>query len=231
MYKLPKTAAINWYKANAERYLPHAIDCACPHCERPIVTFTLNWTIGSDFYSSHGRCPGCSNNSFFLLRIRDKQNQENPSDDTDIYIDPAPVLNATYNPCLDEISQNFGVLYRQAQQAELYGLDGLVGIGYRKAMEFLLKDWIISEHQDDRKKVIDLPLAQCIDIYITDTVLKEGIKRVVWLGNDETHYNRSWPEKDIDDLKKFLQAATERIASDVEFKKLPTTMPAKPKNA
>lgn len=64
------------------------------------------------------------------------------------------------------LSSNFVKLYRQSERAELDGLDEICGMGYRKALEFLVKDFAIHEHPDNTKEIIKLPLSQCITDYI-----------------------------------------------------------------
>ena len=44
-----------------------------------------------------------------------------------------------------EVSPNFKLVYCQASAAESTGLDQIAGVGYRKALEFLIKDYCIAE--------------------------------------------------------------------------------------
>ena len=78
----------------------------------------------------------------------------------------------------------------------------ICGVGYRKALEFLIKDYIIQGKSEDIvDKIKKIRLAKCIDDYVEDEKLKAVAKRAVWLGNDETHYVRKWENKDVQDLK------------------------------
>ena len=232
MYKLPKTAVGAWDHFAGDRHLPRVIDLPCPHCHRPFVTFTTaqRWNNHSSFESASATCPGCKKDVHFWLLVRGKANtSESVKDVTDIYIDPDPIPAQEYDERIDQVSANFGVIYRQAIQAEMLGLDALVGIGYRKAIEFLLKDWIIHDHPDERDKIAKMNLADCVKKYIDDPSLKNGFERAVWLGNDETHYERTWQDKDIDDLKRLLHASLYKMACEIELKSLDETMPYKGK--
>ena len=104
-----------------------------------------------------------------------------------------------------KVSEGFVKIYTQAAAAEAYGLDQITGGGYRKALEFLIKDFCISQHPDAGETIKALPLAQCIENYVDEVRVKECAKRAAWLGNDETHYERLWEERDIRDLKILLE--------------------------
>lgn len=99
------------------------------------------------------------------------------------------------------LSTAFTEIYKQAYSAEHSGLDQIAGVGYRKALEFLIKDFCISRHEDKEEEIKKQYLGACIDNYVDDQNLKQCAKRAAWLGNDETHYIRKWEEKDIRDLK------------------------------
>ncbi len=42
-------------------------------------------------------------------------------------------------------------------------------------------------------------------MYVDNENIKQRAKRAVWLGNDETHYVRTWIDKDIKDLKLLIK--------------------------
>ena len=102
---------------------------------------------------------------------------------------------------VEELSGNFSEVYKQAFIAESYGLNEIAGVGYRKALEFLIKDYSIHKNTDAEQNIKSLQLAKVIGQYVEDVNIKECAKRAVWLGNDETHYVRKWESKDISDLK------------------------------
>jgi hypothetical protein len=162
-----------------------------------------------------------------MLTKGQRDTPEMAKEATDIYMNPDPMSSMGYDKQIDEISPDFGIIYRQTVQAEMSGLDTLVGIGYRKAIEFLLKDWVISENPDERDKIAKMNLMDCVKNYIQDPSLKNGFERIVWLGNDETHYERVWKEKDIDDLKGLLDATLYKLQCEIKLKSLPETMPYK----
>lgn len=103
-----------------------------------------------------------------------------------------------------EISPDFKEIYCQAAAAEADGLDQISGVGYRKALEFLIKDYCVSRHKDKENDIRKAFLSPVIKNYVTDPNVKACAELATWLGNDETHYVRKWVDKDISDLKTLI---------------------------
>jgi hypothetical protein len=104
----------------------------------------------------------------------------------------------------------------------------VAGPGYRKAFEFLIKDYITSQgaEQDPDKKAAEkavvekMLLAACIEKYVKSEQIKQIAKRAAWLGNDEIHYTRKWEGKDLVDLKRLITLTLhwieiEKLTADV----------------
>ncbi|UOQ96168.1 DUF4145 domain-containing protein [Hymenobacter sp. 5317J-9] len=102
------------------------------------------------------------------------------------------------------ISTQFGVIYNQAFAAEQQSLFEICGVGYRKALEFLIKDYAIEKEPSKQETIEKKALMACINEYVNDTRIKLVATRAVWLGNDETHYVRKWEGKNLDDLKRLI---------------------------
>jgi hypothetical protein len=95
-----------------------------------------------------------------------------------------------FDKCITELSPLFGKIYNQAAQAESMDLDQICGMGYRKALEFLIKDFAIHKHPDDKENVKKKFLGPCIRDYIDNPKIVTCANRAAWLGNDESHYER-----------------------------------------
>lgn len=108
---------------------------------------------------------------------------------------------------ISRISPCFVKIYNQSLEAETIGLNEIAGIGYRKSLEFLVKDFAINEYPEKMTEIINMPLAQCIKNYIDNPQINILLTKSAWIGNDETHYQRKFQDRNIDDLKKFIQAA------------------------
>ncbi|WP_460413220.1 hypothetical protein, partial [Paraclostridium bifermentans] len=106
---------------------------------------------------------------------------------------------------VENISPSFYKIYNQSRQAENMGLDEICGVGYRKALEFLIKDYAKLENPDEVETIENTLLKKCIDRYIDNPEIKACATGATYLGNDETHYVKRWIDKDIKDLKSLIK--------------------------
>ncbi len=111
-----------------------------------------------------------------------------------------------FEKCIENLSPSFCEIYNQALATENYELNQISGMGYRKALEFLIKDYAIYRYPDKTDEIKSKLLGQVINDYIDSSKLKALSKASVWIGNDETHYIRKFEGKDITDLKRFISA-------------------------
>ena len=112
------------------------------------------------------------------------------------------------------ISGSFIKIFNEAHRAEELDLLEIVGPGYRKALEFLIKDYAISRNPNEAEPIKRIQLGQVISQYISDTKIKSTASIAAWLGNDETHYYRKWEGKDIADLKLLIELTVRWIESE-----------------
>lgn len=138
---------------------------------------------------------------------------------------PLEPMLAKFSEHIKKISPNFSSIYGEAYKAEQYGLTQICGVGYRKALEFLLKDYLIADLPADRSNIEAVMLGQCIESYVTDQKIKDVAKRATWLGNDETHYKRKWIDKDLRDLKRMIDLSCHWIEAEYLTKEALQSMP------
>jgi len=112
------------------------------------------------------------------------------------------------------VSADFMKIFNQSQVAEKLGLSEIAGPGYRKSLEFLIKDYSISKKPEASDDIKQKLLSKVIKDYVTDTKIKSTASRAAWLGNDETHYYRKWEDKDIKDLKILIELTVRWIESE-----------------
>lgn len=118
---------------------------------------------------------------------------------------------------IEKVSKTFVEIYSQATIAESEKLDQIAGVGYRKALEFLIKDYAIKNNPDDEEKIKKKMLGSVISEYLDDfRKLQNLAKAATWIGNDETHYERKHTDKDIRDMKAFIRSASQFIAADYD---------------
>jgi hypothetical protein len=104
-----------------------------------------------------------------------------------------------------EISSTFVAIFAEAEEAAQLGLAQIAGPGYRKAFEFLIKDYAISLAPDKAEEIRHKFSGVVVSEYIPDSRIQAVAKRCLWLGNDETHYLRKWVDHDVDDLVKLIK--------------------------
>jgi hypothetical protein len=227
---------------NINVYVPDVPECPmCRHAIEPAV-----WGAGlyaeapvANASGSHPvdvqvvlRCPRVSCRRLFIARY--KCSDESPPNgiglsgrDWDL-VDLSP---RTHKPKgfpeeVQRVSRRFAEIHDQASAAEESGLDLICGVGYRKALEFLIKDFLKYRTTDEAKQanIEKAQLATCI-AYIDDSRLKTTASRAAWLGNDETHYVRKWEDKDLQDLKKLIDLTVYWVSAQILTSELESSMP------
>ena len=89
--------------------------------------------------------------------------------------------------------------------------------GYRKAIEFLVKDYTIHKSPNSKDAILKATLGACISNYIKDDRLTTLARAATWLGNDETHYVRQHPDYTLKELKAFADAFITFIDADLAY--------------
>ncbi|MFD1899224.1 DUF4145 domain-containing protein [Enterococcus termitis] len=118
---------------------------------------------------------------------------------------------------IEKVSPNFVEIYSQATTAESEKLNQIAGVGYRKALEFLVKDYAIRYNPDETEKIKTMLLGPVIKQYLSDfKKLQTLATAATWIGNDETHYVRRHEDKDIKSMKRFIRAAAQYIAAEYD---------------
>lgn len=182
----------------------------CPLCQRRIKPEKLSAHLYRDenncFYAaSTYLCHGCFQAFISLSKFTSKQTNGVYSSSL-LYVGPSRFSPATFDASIEVLSPQFVKIYNQALEAELNGLDELAGIGYRKSLEFLVKDYCIHFHGDQTDSIKAMSLSSCINNYIDDIRIKTLALKTTWIGNDETHYTRKLEGRDITDMKNFIKA-------------------------
>lgn len=130
-------------------------------------------------------------------------------------IAPFVMENIEFSEEIIKLSSSFVDIYNQSHKAERYNLLDVAGPGYRKALEFLVKDYAISKNESEKDKIEKVFLSNCINTYIADEKIKLLAERATWLGNDEVHYTKKWIDKDINDLKILIKLTTNYINNEI----------------
>jgi hypothetical protein len=201
----------------------------CPHCAHRISGEEREWSIPDAGTSNNLECVfKCPNSDCGHLFIAIYMVAETPVAERNEVAQalglgrgrfelrsswPTHVPETTFSAEIAQVSPSFVDIFNQAEEAEARKLLQVCGLGYRKAVEFLVKDFCAAEHPTEADLVKRLPLAQCISKYIDDARIEASASRATWLGNDEAHYVRKWAGQDIADLKVLIRLTCNWIES------------------
>lgn len=192
----------------------------CPICNSSIAPVEKSKFFNSDskMYFFMFECPACNKGFITHYNYTNERKIKN-----DIGYNMLKLVNSypkvpelhQFDENIKELSSNFCEIFNQAYVAEQMNLNEIAGIGYRKALEFLIKDYCIDKNKEEEEKIKKEPLSQVITNYILSDKIKNLAKASIWIGNDETHYVRKYEDKDIKDLKRFISATVAYITYEL----------------
>ena len=222
-------AALDPYGKSTPIEIGHDLPDKCPRCHRNIHPRGLTATISPDerdaqvvfqcvssqceklFIADYSLGNGLKGTAWYLIDVQ-----------------PRAPMSPNVTALVAKLSPQFVKIYSQAAAAEAQGLDEVVGIALRKALEFLVKDFATEQHKDRKDEIHRMLLGQCIDNFVDDPSAKSCAKRAAWLGNDETHYLRKWETKDIEDLKRLVRLTSNWIDNVLLTSQYESEMPPGP---
>ncbi len=201
----------------------------CPLCHRHVLPKLISGHIPSqdvkivESIQIVFQCPNDRCNKLFIGYYYNRN--ISPSDFFFRFSAPRSPEKVQFSDKINDLSPSFVEIYNQAIAAEGFSLTEIVGVGLRKALEFLIKDFIINQNPEKEEEIKQAHLAKCIKDYIEDALIKETALRAAWLGNDETHYIRKWTKKDISDLKILIKLTLNFIENILLVKHYKKEMP------
>ena len=140
-------------------------------------------------------------------------------------VKPIKPLTSQFPDAVTKISPTFVSVFAEAEEAAQLGLSQIAGPGYRKAFEFLIKDYAKSLAPDKASEIEKKFSGAVVTEYIADARIQAVAKRCLWLGNDETHYLRKWTSHDINDLVTLIKLAANWIEIEYLSKSYVQQMP------
>lgn len=195
----------------------------CPYCHKSI---TPNPVFGYKYGSSLEVLMSCPDNDCHRSFIGYYHSESGSSSGHyQGYTSIGNCAEKTFSEKIHDISSLFVNIYNQSFNAEQLGLTEICGVGYRKALEFLIKQYCILNNQIEQDKIEKMFLGEVINNYVSDPNIKSVSKRAVWLGNDETHYIRKWEGKNLSDLKKLIDLTVHWIEMETLTKSFEEEMP------
>lgn len=173
----------------------------CPHCgigvDAPFVRKCVFETeAGALLMAATCKCTSCQR-YFFFTCLHDGKSA--PS------VCIWPNSDSPYsNDNLSAISPRFIDIYNQALRSESRGDIDIAAIGYRTALEILVKDYAINELGLDADEVSKQSLCNAIGEYLKQEDLVKTADVVRIFGNDYVHYKEKYPDKDFHILKSYM---------------------------
>jgi hypothetical protein len=202
---------------------------SCPICHRAIEAIqkkVVHYNKGTSPTTVQivFQCPRLACQSLFISGYATNFNMRQ---DYFYYTGSAPFLpvETAFDEHISAISPQFCTIFNESQNAERRGWKLIAGPGYRKALEFLVKDYLCHLLPTKADEIKKLQLGPCIETYVDQDKIKQMAKRAAWLGNDETHYVRKWEDKDLEDLKTTLALTVHWISMEELTKSVLTGMP------
>lgn len=122
-------------------------------------------------------------------------------------------VRKSFDTILDRLNSEFVHIYNDAYLAKQNGLISIVGLGYRKALEHLIKDYLLYLYPDKRDEIIKDSLGKVTNLFDdSKKELKDCLKGTTYIGNDFTHYYKEGDET-LEDLERFISVCVSKIVS------------------
>ncbi len=198
---------------DGSKYLLSKLPDTCPFCHNAITPNALFGHTHHSVLEVTMYCPNedCSKSFLaYYLTYSGSRNAQFLNETS-----KGTLVGKIFTEKINEISPSFVIIYNQAYIAEQQGLLEICGVGYRKALEFLIKDYVILNLGVEKEKIAKTLLGNVINKHVNDLKIKSVAKRAVWLGNDETHYARKWDGKDLGDLKTLIELTLHWIEMEI----------------
>lgn len=197
-------------RENVEKYI--ILPNKCPHCHKSIKPEIKSISSVSLINNTFGLLLQCTSCYKYMFQAYNFNRGYYEADKINYSYTNSP-LEIDIPKELDIFSK-FKDIYIQALTAEIYGLNEITGISFRKSLEFLVKDYLIKVLNENAEEIAKLPLFAAIN-KIDSVRIKNLAIAASWIGNDQTHYERRYEDKEVSDMKFFIKALLHFIASEL----------------
>ncbi|MGL5786411.1 MAG: DUF4145 domain-containing protein [Bacteroidales bacterium] len=185
----------------------------CPYCNIAQIPLLIGAFDNSPDYAIQAKCGNPKCGKFLILEYRYGNShytiQSSPSGQS-----------KEFSEIVNRISSAFVEIFNEAYKAQQMGLNQICGVGYRKALEFLIKDYAITLDPDNMENIKSKMLGRCIKEDISDDKIKQVATLAAWIGNDETHYVRKFDQEDVKTLITLIDLTVKWIEREEETKEL-----------
>lgn len=127
-----------------------------------------------------------------------------------------------FDQLLRDLSPEFIDMYQASLSSEQNGYANLAGIGYRSAMELLIKDYALDFELSSKEDISRLNLNRAIDKFFgndKNAMIPADVVRT--FGNNFAHWDKSEKYADLETLKAYLDLVVQFIYSRLMIKHPP----------
>lgn len=186
----------------------------CPVCQ---VTITLNpltclqeWRE-NQFYGIFS-CPNCLHPiTLFgsLQQVHINSITKYKLENLQIY--PTAHYKHTFAKEICDLSPNFIEIYSQSMECKIHGYNQLVGMGFRKSIEFLITDYITNFLHETPKGKLEDRIKQ-LGLSEEDAIFADVVRLA---GNDETHTKKA-TDFSIEDMIYCIDVLTQKLLVNIK---------------
>lgn len=219
-----------WFDYNNQRYVGNTPD-TCPLCHVRVHIDAGRDSVLSNGYLQHlFQCPSCHDLFIGYYSLHEHAEKRSVHDLGKLQLEilrPSRPRLEEVSDSIQAISPSFVQIYNEAITAKEMELSQIAGPGFRKAVEFLIKDYAKTKVEDEegRKAIEKAFVGAVVSKFIGDPRIQDVAKRALWLGNDETHYLRQWTDHDIKDLIALIRLTIHWIEMELLASKYKHEMP------
>jgi hypothetical protein len=197
----------------------------CPHCHVGIQPkfFAASVKTNGDRTNIDAvfLCPISRCNKLFIMRCH-RMWLPSIAQNTEFFVEiifPVNTVPVEFSEEITKCSPSFCEIYNEAFAAEENGLLHVAGPGYGKALEFLIKDYLVELNPSDAEAIKKEFLGHVIKTRVENQNVKNIAERATWLRNDETHYVRKFDKLDLKTLKTLINVTVTWIDNDLKTKR------------
>lgn len=196
----------------------------CPFCTKFSIQ-TVEYLVVSleDSISILFTCGLCNRCNFGIFKTVSSEIEQTENFSLD-HIHHIEQINAfPFSTCpLEDLNNlsfdlnEFQSIWTQSKNAKEIGLDEIAGMGFRKALDCLVRAYACSKNPDSTSKINNPSqnLGGVIGNYISNEDIKSLAKASSYLGNDHAHIFKKFPENDVDDLVNLIESLLGLIKSE-----------------
>lgn len=200
--------------------LSYGIPKKCPHCH-----FSNQPTLNANYVYKYDEgylqvfswiCTHCS--KYYTTGHTRKD-----SDDKDsqfLFIFPS-LQPREFDKLISDLSPRFIEIYQEANWSEQQGNFTVAGMGYRLALEILVKDYAIIELGLSEDDVAKKSLFNAIEEYLPSAEQVAAADVVRLKGNDYAHYKEKFDNVEFEDMKFYLDTLIDSIYVQLRLKHPP----------